>query len=147
MTTIDALDHGTAVVDAIAEIRTALAPYVFRATSEASLKDQVTLALASSHPDWSIRSEVRARAGRYDLLVTVPRTGLDGQAFTRVVIEIKLRAAAASVERQAQRYAQMPDVDAVVVVTTSRRLAAQLVSSGGPSLCGKPFEAIAVRTS
>jgi hypothetical protein len=135
-----------AVQSVIADVRAALSLYVFRVTSEASLKDQVTLALNAQQPTWTIRSEVTSKAGRYDLLVTVP-------SGPRVVLELKLRGGVAAVERQAQRYAKMSDIDAVIVVTTSQRLAAGLNAPGDlgqpplPELGGKPFHVIAVRTT
>lgn len=128
------------VASVIASIRKALAGYVFRVQSEADLQEQVSSVLAT----YSIehRCEVISGASRFDILVT-----------PGVVIELKLRASAASVERQAQRYALLPEVAAVAVVTTSARLAANLAEptrDGLPplaSLGGKPFHVIALRTS
>jgi hypothetical protein len=64
----------------------------------------------------------------------------------RVVLELKLAASAPAVERQAQRYAGAPDVDAVVVVTTSQRLAHEPRRAGATELGGKPFGVIALRS-
>lgn len=125
-------------LEVIAAIRLALAPYVFRVRTESQMQDQVTLALAQAQLSWRISREVKSRAGRYDLLVVIP-------AGPRVVLELKLHSAASPVERQAQRYAKMPDVDAVVVVTTSRRLAGGLGDIA--ELGGKPFAVFAVRTT
>lgn len=157
------------VPEIITAIRTALAPYVFRVRTEAQLQDQVTLALATAYPGWRISCEVASKAGRYDLLVRVPwpevnhanwclglreDTGAcdcgegaeeDRDRGIRIVLELKLHSAPAPVERQAQRYAKMEDVDAVCVVTTSRRLAFGL--GGMATLGGKPFAVVAVRTT
>jgi hypothetical protein len=62
------------------------------------------------------------------------------------VLELKLAASAPAVERQAQRYAAAADVDAVVVVTTSQRLAHELRRAGADKLGGKQFGVIALRS-
>lgn len=132
---------------AISSIRSALSGYVFRVRSEAELQDQVVdvlrralgsdVGVSEVHVD----TEVRKDGGRFDVVVQfLPR----GQGVQTVVLELKLKASVSAVERQAQRYALMPDVDAVVVVTTSSRLAGQLT---GDSLGGKPFAVIALRTT
>lgn len=135
--------------DAIAEIRSHLAGYVFRVRTESELQEWVTNILRAA--GITVAREVRVAtdrgdgaAGRLDILAKVP--GPDDKV-TRIVLELKLGASAAAVERQAQRYAMMPDVDAVIVVTTSQRLASELSNNGGPTLGGKPFHAIAVRTT
>lgn len=136
------------IATAIDAIRGALAGYVFRVRSEAELQAQVfdvvcQCAGTKADGEWFlpgavITREVKAPGSRFDILVQT--------YHARIVLELKLKASAASVERQAQRYALMPDVDAVVVVTTSRRLAAQLTSSE-VTLGGKPFHVIPLRTS
>lgn len=114
-----------------------LGQYTFRPASEAQLQDQVAEVLARA--GLAVDREVRADArSRYDLLIALPGAG-------RVVLELKLRASAPAVERQAQRYAEAADVDAVVVVTTSQRLAHEL-RRGGDQLGGKPFGVIALRS-
>lgn len=123
-------------LEIVAAIRAALMLYVFRARTEAELQDQVTLALSGEHPEWKIASEVTSSAGRYDLQIEV--------SGCRIVLELKLGGAPGPVERQSQRYA-LADVDAVVVVTTSRRLAGGLGGMAG--LGGKPFAVVAVRTT
>lgn len=135
------------VAGAIASIRAALAGYVFRARSEADLQAQVVSVLVCKMQHVTIDTEVRSGSGRYDIALrgvwsdAVPdRAGL-------LVLELKVKSSATAVERQALRYAQMGDVAAVVVVTTSLRLAAQLAASGGPTLGGKPFAVIALRSS
>ena len=127
------------------DIRAALDPYVFQVRREADLQAQVASLLAAV-PSMAIDTEVRSGAGRYDLLVRHTIAAVFYQ--TTIVLELKLHSTAAAVERQTQRYALMPDVDAVGVVTTSRRLAASLLQ-GGPrsTLGGKPFFVIAVRTT
>jgi hypothetical protein len=117
-----------------AKISAILGAHVFRAVDEASLQNMVTSALSNNRV--SCQREVIADArSRYDLL-----TSIDDLL---VVLELKMRGGAASVERQAQRYALMKDVDAVCVATTSARLASQLPDE---TLGGKPFRAIALRT-
>lgn len=124
------------VMRAFCSIASALSTHVYRVTSEADLQRQVqdvlTVALGTRP-----LSEVPTLAGRYDLLVN--HQGI------KVVLELKLKSAPAPVERQAQRYAKMPDVDGVMVVTTSVRLAAGL--RGSQALGGKPFMAVSVRTT
>lgn len=135
----------------IAEVRSALAGYVFRVRSEAELQAQVVTVLSERMPHVTLDTEVRNGAGRFDIalcvlmqdqgaIIALDRTGL-------IVLELKVKSSAAAVERQAQRYAKMEGVDAVLVVTTSQRLAIQLADYPYPTLCGKPFGAIAVRAS
>lgn len=128
------------IATAIAAIRSALADYVFRVRSEAELQDQVSVALTAAGIEHA--REYPAGGGRFDIFCA---------GF--VVLELKLKGSAAAVERQAQRYALLPNVDAVLVVTTSRRLEAGLMNPGDvgqaplSTLGGKPFHVIALRTS
>ncbi|MDB4957616.1 MAG: hypothetical protein JWO36_5185, partial [Myxococcales bacterium] len=64
----------------------------------------------------------------------------------RLVLELKVKGSAPAVERQAQRYALTDGVDAVAIVTTSQRLARELLRVGGETLGGKPFAVITLRT-
>lgn len=121
---------------AVARVRRALDRYRFRAVDEHDLQRQVAECLADDQ-SIELAREVIAERGRYDIFVRC-----DG---ARLVLELKVKGSAAEVERQAQRYAMTEGVDAVLLVTTSRRLAAQL-RAGGPTLGGKPFEVIALRT-
>lgn len=135
----------------ISEVRSALAGYVFRVRSEAELQAQVVTVLSERMPHVSLDTEVRNGAGRFDIaLRVVPHDHgaiLAVEHSSLIVLELKVKSSAAAVERQAQRYAKMEGVDAVLVVTTSQRLAIQLADYPYPTLCGKPFGAIAVRTS
>ena len=115
-----------------------LGRYVFRPVDERQLQDQLA-SVIESH-GWKVQREVRVEGGRYDLLVDL--LGKDG--VMRTVLELKLAAPASAVERQAQRYALEQDVDAVVVITTSARLARDLVHAGD-TIGGKPFGVIALR--
>lgn len=124
------------ITDTIAKIRTALNGHVFRVTSEAMLQDQVAAVLACIPGSW-IDREVGVRGGRFDIMLEVNSVAL--------VIELKLHAPVAAVERQAQRYAKIDEVDAVVVVTTSQRLSAAMCDL--EALGGKPFAVIALRTT
>jgi len=123
--------------DAIATIATVLGRYVFRAADERSLQLQVQAVL--EHAAIRVSSEVPSAAGRYDLLA-------EFAGPVRLVLELKLAASAPAVERQAQRYALVPDVDGVVVVTSSNRLAHELRQPGTTELGGKPFGVIALRS-
>lgn len=122
-----------------AELTALLGRYVFRAASEQQLQDQVAGILAGAGLQVDREVRVNSGANRYDLLVTIPGVG-------RVVLELKLHASAPGVERQAQRYAAAPEVDAVMVVTTSSRLANELRRAGCSELGGKPFGVIALRS-
>lgn len=131
-------------------LRGELGRYVFRVPSEAALQAQVASVLAAV-PGLHIDTEVRREGGRFDLLVRYTAPGEFYQ--TSIVIELKVKGSAAAVERQAQRYAKMDDVDAVAVVTTSNRLHAALMAPGDvgqapvPTLGGKPFYVIVLRTT
>lgn len=135
----------TAVENAIHMIRNILGAYIWHGTNESDVHRQMIDVFASNR-DHSVlfvvvaQHEVRIGAGRLDFLVTV--TGTISGVLTRVAIEVKVKGSATEIERQAQRYALSGDVDAVVVVTTSRKLALQLNAS---ELGGKPFAAIALR--
>lgn len=126
--------------DALRELRLLLDRYRFVASGEADLQRQVVDVLRAD-PRFEIAEEVIVDRGRYDILARI-----GGLA---IVLELKIRGAAAAVERQAQRYAKMPDVDAVAVVTTSARLAAALLAPSGAvppnTLGGKPFRAFTLR--
>ena len=140
----------------IAEVRAVLATCVFHANGEADLQSQVAAVLETCG-HFRISREVRVVAvrGRYDILVEV--LGVDrgppGQRVAphhglRLVLELKVGGTAEAAERQAQRYAKDEDVDAVVVVTSSQRLARRLMApgEGGQALGGKPFAVIALRS-
>lgn len=116
--------------------------YRFTPSSEADLQEQLLEVLASVKKA-KVRSEVRAQNGRYDIEVEL--------LGVRVVLELKVRASAGEVERQAQRYARTDGVHAVAVVTTSNRLAREIMRGSGAvggraTLGGKPFHVIALRT-
>ncbi len=123
--------------EVIARIRKMLGDYTFTAVNEEDLQVQVTGILAVDGGDIIPEREVIAQHGRYDILVRCDDVV--------VVLELKVKGSAAEVERQAQRYALTDGVDAVVVVTTSQRLARQL-EDGGKTLGGKPFAVIALRS-
>jgi hypothetical protein len=110
-----------------------LSGYIFRARSEAELQNQIALVLTKAGIQF--QREVSVTGGRFDILVT--------EGFLKVVLELKLKASIASVERQAQKYAAIPDIDAVMVVTTSAQLASKVTGT----LSDKPFIAIALRTT
>lgn len=131
-----------AVDRALAAIREALAGYKFVVPNERTLQREVMLVLAR---DGRIRAEreVRGDHGSFDVRVAFVE---EGRPAAVVVIELKLRSPAAAVERQAQRYAKVDGVDAVVVATTSRRLQAALLALRFHMLGGKPFRALALRT-
>lgn len=145
---------------AISAVRDALAGFVFQANDEASLQQQVIIALRQRADRGIVilGSEVIAgvpeerepepprlrhmpapKGGRYDILVR--------HGGVQLVLELKVAGSAPAVERQAQRYALAAGVDAVAVVTTSNRLARQVASvEDNEMLGGKPFGVIALRT-
>ncbi len=108
----------------------------WRAINEEDLHGQIEIVLRAT-PGLTTGREVRTKHSRYDLLVDC-----DGH---RIVVEIKVTGSPGAVTAQVQRYAQAPDVTAVLLVTTSSRLA-RAVSVGGYTLAGKPFRALALRT-
>jgi hypothetical protein len=131
----DARTQRRSLASALDRIRDALARYAFTPQNEADMQEQVASALVSAGmaPD----REVIAERGRYDILVR--------SNYWRVVLELKVAGSAAAVERQAQRYALTDSVDAVVIVTTSSRLANELRRTDGDTLGGKPFAVIVLR--
>jgi hypothetical protein len=127
---------------ALTAIRELLARYKFVVPNERSLQNEVMLVLAHDARIGAER-EVRGDHGAFDVCVTFTEKG---RPAVVVVIELKVRGSAAAVERQAQRYAKVESVDAVVVVTTSQRLQAALLGPQNHMLGGKPFRALALRT-
>lgn len=122
---------------AIRDITLALSLFVFRANTEAVLQTQVAGVLEERLDSAVVDREVRVRGGRFDVQVTIYQVV--------VVLELKLHSPAAPVERQAQRYALMPGIDAVGVVTTSSRLAHSLGTED--RLGGRPFFVVTLRTT
>jgi hypothetical protein len=122
------------VTEALDAIGRTLARYTFAPMDEAAL--QVAVANVLTDAGIAVDREVIAERGRYDNHATT--LGL------RVVLELKVAGSAPAVERQAQRYALTDGVDAVMVVTTSNRLANELIRPGD-TLGGKPFGVIALR--
>lgn len=122
----------------LTRLTNALATYAFVARDEEDLQGQVMRAIAASELGiLTIESEVSSTSGRYDILIQDP-IGIS------IVLELKVKGSAGEVERQAQRYAKTAGIDAVVVATTSSRLAAQIQRG---ELAGKPFEVIALRSA
>jgi hypothetical protein len=145
---------GLVIVKAIDEVRAILATYVFHANDEADLQSQVAAVLETCG-HFRISREVRVVEvrGRYDILVEVLGIGRGSPLHgIRLVLELKIGGTAEAAERQAQRYAQDKGVDAVVVVTSSQKLARWLMTAveGGKvtlnELGGKPFAVIALRS-
>ncbi len=126
------------VAEVFALVRRALDGRVYVAGREELLQEHVAAALRA-RGEVDVSTEVIDAGGRFDIVVATR-----GDSPVRVVLELKIRAAVAAVERQAQRYALSHGVDGVAVVTTSRRLARQLDDMR--TLGGKPFTAIALRS-
>jgi len=137
-------------------LRPKLRPFYTGANDEADLQSQVAAVLETCG-HFRISREVRVIEvrGRYDILVEVLGVGRGSPVQLhgpRLVLELKIGGTAEAAERQAQRYAQDKDVDAVVVVTSSQKLARWLMATveGGKEalneLGGKPFSVIALRS-
>lgn len=136
---------------AIVKLRQVLSKYTFAGSNEEQVARQVLLSLGMARAYGEdaidvVGTEVIVDAGRFDILVDVSVE--EGKA--RVVLELKVRGTAGAAERQAQRYAHTDGVDAVAIVTTSNRLARELVIGGGEeivhqTLGGKPFGVITLR--
>jgi len=124
--------------DVFALVRQAIDARAYVTRREDALQAHVVEALRGVS-GIEISTEVIDDGGRFDVLVTAR-----SERPLRVVLELKVRASVAAVERQAQRYAMSHGVDGVAVVTTSRRLARQLADL--QELGGKPFAAIALRS-
>lgn len=137
---------------AIAEVRTILSDYTFRAVDEHDLSVQVT-AILQDTAHFHVRREVAGPHGRYDILIEVIGNGADDPSRRiRLVLELKVSGTAEAAERQAQRYTRDDGIDAVAVVTSSRRLALEILRGGAYArlegvecLGGKPFGVIALR--
>lgn len=112
-----------------------LSQRTFVANNERDLASLVSHTLGAGN--LFMNREVRSTSGRYDVLLT-------GDDEIKVVLELKVKGSAAAAERQAQKYALTRGIDAVMLVTTSARLAAQIDTG---TLGGKPFDVIALRTA
>lgn len=140
---------------AISMLRKALDTFTFAGTNEAAVQKQVIVALTLDHSFGGIIEVVGSEVtevlfdgelGRFDVVVNVL---VDGTAV-RVVIELKVKGTAEAAERQAQRYAKTDAVDAVVIATSSNRLARGIAVGGGgaivhQTLGGKPFGVVYLR--
>ena len=127
----------TADVDnAILALMRVINAYQFVVFNEADLQTQL-MGLLEKDTRFRAKSEVIGQRGRYDIHVQ--------KGAIRIVLELKAKGSAAEVERQAQKYALTDGVDAVMLITTSSRLAAQL-RTGGSMLGGKRFVPIALRS-
>lgn len=128
--------------------------YAFRANNEAELQEAVARVLALPESvatlGMTVAREVRATFGRYDILLESPVIETVGSEVShpedgiRIVLELKVKSSAAALERQSQRYALTPGISAVMLVTSSHQLAAQVVPG---TLGGKPFGVIALRAT
>lgn len=131
--------------DLIARLHVACSRYRFQATNESLFQDQLADVLARE--GFVCDREVPEGGNRYDISIR--------EHGVHVVLELKVKGSVAEVERQAQRYAMMADVDAVVVVTTSNRLHHMLGRGTlpgpardpqpGDGMLRKPFDKIVVR--
>lgn len=144
-------------IKAIEAVRALLATYSFRANDESDLQAQVTKVL-ETQAHFRVSREVMATRGRYDILVEVIGPdfqvhGADSLLECRLVLELKVAGTAEAAERQAQRYARNEGVDAVAVVTSSKRLAFEMQRAGAfarldgvECLGGKAFGIITLRS-
>ncbi len=144
----DPATHNRAVRHLMNVITQNLMRYTFTAPHEADLQRQVfdALALIVSGTGLQPAREIVTGGGKYDItLIDVMNEARVDRLVrpAQLVLELKLKASASEVERQAQRYAKQPEVDAVMVVSTSLVLLSKLVSG---TLGGKPFGIIALRT-
>lgn len=126
-----------------------LTRYTFSATNEAALQIAVTKVLHEQISSTGLMPgrEIRTEGGRYDIAVIDTMNDIRAIGTlvrpAQIVLELKLKASPAEVERQAQRYAKQPDVDAVMVVSPSIVLLSKLVPG---TIGGKPFAYITLRT-
>jgi hypothetical protein len=136
------LNRPEAIGVMVTQIRAVLAGAVFRVQNEAALQELVANLLIEGLAPYriTISREVPVTGGRLDILA-------ESCVGVRLVLELKMKAGAAAVERQAQRYALAEDIDGVAIVTTSYRLAHELRRVSNPgTLGGKPFQIINLRT-
>lgn len=136
-------------IAAVEMLRKVLSCFTFAGSSEADVQRQVVTALTLDHAYEGkiivLGSEVVSELGRFDVLVEVEIE----RVVCRVVLELKVRGTAAAAERQSQRYAKTPGVDAVALLTTSSRLLRDIAVGQevaiSQTLGGKPFGAIYLR--
>jgi len=98
--------------DLARQVATVIASHLYRFDSESALQEGIHRALDSL--EFGVEREAILGPGeRLDFFV-------DG----RVAVEVKIKGSAAELTRQVYRYAQRPEVEAVVVVTSRSRLTA-----------------------
>lgn len=129
----------------IDNVRTLLGGYTFVSANEAALQRSVHDVLAKSADRTMLdpAREIPSGGGKYDITL-VERPPAPSMTPFQIVLELKVKGSAPAVERQAQRYAKQPGVDAVVVVSTSQVLLSKLVPG---TIGGKPFDLISLRTA
>lgn len=145
----DPVMYATAIRHLMDIARRTLTRFTFNPSNEAALQFAVQKVLHEEISGTGLlpSREIRTAGGRYDIAVI--DTFNDFRAIgtlvrpAQIVLELKLKASPSAVERQAQRYAKQPDVDAVMVVSTSQVLLSKLVPG---TIGGKPFELVALRT-
>lgn len=142
----------------MSSISKVLGNYMFTVNNEDELQKAVVRVLELSDSRATVgmtaQREVKASFGRYDILLESPsRVNWSAARHDevshpedgiRIVLELKVKSGAAALERQSQRYALTPGISAVMLVTTSPQLAAQVTTG---MLGGKPFGVIALRTA
>lgn len=111
----------------------AVAGWRFRSTSELALQARVAQVLREA--------QIPAEAE----VALTPRARVDFLAWGSIAVELNVKGPYRDVERQLCRYARLPSVDAVVLVTTVYRHALQL--RGVTHLEGKPLLVLDVSTS
>lgn len=105
------------VLESVVEVLEAVTPnYIDEYTLQAQLAD------ALEHARFTVTREVRLSDGisRIDLVVTVPAFTLDVPAWS-IGIEVKIDSRLSEVARQLTRYANLPELDALILVTTRSR--------------------------
>jgi hypothetical protein len=96
------------------ELRSVLESHRFRFSNEADLQEGISIAFS----DHNVEFKREVELGKHDRIdfVVAPRLG----------VEVKIKETLTNVTRQLHRYALSSLIDAVVFVTTSRKLASTI---------------------
>ena len=132
---------GNTIIDSAV---TALLAHSFRFVTEFDLQDGIAQILDGAGLVYE-REKVIDKSNRFDFWLPSPEESARG-----TVIEVKIKGTLAQAMRQVDRYMRLPEVDGVVLATSTpwgKLLSMKDAAPFMPSWGGKPFEVVRIRRS